>query len=147
MAGHRKIEISEQRRRLLDKIALSEEEYELIVSELGREPNDLELGMFGALWSEHCGYKHSKALLRLLPSKAPWVLTELGRENAGVISLDLALQGRCRSCKTYIAREGLCEVCAKHSVLCPDCGEIPTLWNDPKKKVLICDCGKTREPL
>ncbi|MDE2766201.1 MAG: hypothetical protein OXI25_07225, partial [Chloroflexota bacterium] len=48
----------------LDAIALSRAEYDLIVDKLGREPNEVELGLFGALWSEHCGYKHSKPLLR-----------------------------------------------------------------------------------
>ena len=43
----------------LDEIALSQKEYQLIVERLGREPTEVELGMFGALWSEHCGYKHS----------------------------------------------------------------------------------------
>jgi len=47
----------------LDTIALSRDEYALIVQRLGREPNEVELGMFGALWSEHCGYKNSKPLL------------------------------------------------------------------------------------
>ncbi|MQF70028.1 phosphoribosylformylglycinamidine synthase subunit PurL [SAR202 cluster bacterium AD-804-J14_MRT_500m] len=71
----------------LDEIALSEEEYELIVERLGREPNRVELGMFGALWSEHCGYKHSKLLLRLLPSKSPRVLLPPGAENAGAVDI------------------------------------------------------------
>ncbi|MDA0677491.1 MAG: hypothetical protein O2788_05735, partial [Chloroflexi bacterium] len=48
----------------LDEIALSRSEYEAIVDRLGREPGNLELGLFGALWSEHCGYKHTKPLLR-----------------------------------------------------------------------------------
>ena len=47
----------------LDEIALSRTEYEMIIDRLGREPAPLELGLFGALWSEHCGYKHTKALL------------------------------------------------------------------------------------
>lgn len=71
----------------LDEIALSEDEYRLIVERLGREPNPLELGMFGALWSEHCGYKHSKPLLKLLPSSGPRVLVPPGEENAGVIDI------------------------------------------------------------
>src|SRR5207302_7599277 len=53
---------------------------------LGREPNHLELGMFGALWSEHCGYKTSKPLLRDLPSSGPGVLQGPG-ENAGIIDI------------------------------------------------------------
>ena len=71
----------------LDEIALSREEYDLIVQRLGREPNALELGMFGALWSEHCGYKNSKPLLRLFPTHGSHVLVEVGKENAGVVNI------------------------------------------------------------
>ena len=71
----------------LDQIALSWDEYELIVERLGREPNELELGMFGALWSEHCGYKSSLPLLRLFPTSGPRVLTKVGEENAGVVDI------------------------------------------------------------
>ena len=72
----------------LDDLALSEKEYEAIVDRLGRTPNLLELGMFGSLWSEHCGYKHSKALLRLFPSDSPNLLVPPGQENAGVLELE-----------------------------------------------------------
>src|SRR3970040_1856108 len=61
--------------RFMDTTALSRDEYELIVSRLGREPSEVELGMFGALWSEHCGYKNSRPLLRQLPAEGPFVLT------------------------------------------------------------------------
>ncbi len=71
----------------LDEIALSRQEYEAIVERLEREPNSLELGLFGALWSEHCGYKHSKPLLRTLPSASPNLLVGAGSENAGVIDI------------------------------------------------------------
>jgi len=71
----------------LDKVALSEKEYELIVQQLGREPAEVELGMFGSLWSEHCGYKHSKALLKFLPSRGKHVLVGPGEENAGVVDI------------------------------------------------------------
>ena len=71
----------------LDEIALTEDEYRLIVDRLDREPNAMELGMFGALWSEHCGYKHSRALLRLFPSQGPRVLTPAGQENAGAVDI------------------------------------------------------------
>ena len=71
----------------LDEIALTEREYEAVVERLDREPNALELGMFGAMWSEHCGYKHSKRLLRLLPSEGPRLLAAPGTENAGVIDI------------------------------------------------------------
>jgi len=73
--------------RTLDSIALSRAEYDLIVERLGREPNEVELGMFGAMWSEHCGYKHSKPLLRLLPSEGPYILTRRGAENAGAVDI------------------------------------------------------------
>jgi phosphoribosylformylglycinamidine synthase II len=65
---------------------LSADEYKQIRDILGREPTFTELGVFSALWSEHCGYKNSKPLLRQLPTKAPWVLQGPG-ENAGVIEL------------------------------------------------------------
>jgi len=72
---------------ILDEIALSEKEYQLIVERLGREPTEVELGMFGALWSEHCGYKHSKALLKNFPSRSKRVLVKPGEENAGVVDI------------------------------------------------------------
>lgn len=80
-------------KKILDDLALSENEYESIVLRLKREPNNLELGLFGSLWSEHCGYKHSKPLLKILPSQGSRVLVELGSENAGAIDIgnDLAL--------------------------------------------------------
>ena len=71
----------------LDDVALSRAEYEAIVDRLGREPEFLELGLFGSLWSEHCGYKHTLPLLRLLPSASPRLLVTPGTENAGVIDL------------------------------------------------------------
>ncbi len=72
---------------VLDEIALTQEEYRLIEERLDREPNPVELGMFGALWSEHCGYKHSKLLLRQLPSQSPRLLVSPGEENAGVVDI------------------------------------------------------------
>jgi len=71
----------------LDDVALSRAEYEAIVERLGREPEFLELGLFGSLWSEHCGYKHTLPLLRMLPSTGPRLLVTPGAENAGVIDL------------------------------------------------------------
>jgi phosphoribosylformylglycinamidine synthase len=71
---------------LVAEHGLSEEEYQKILGVLGREPTYTELGVFSALWSEHCGYKNSKPLLRQLPTKAPWVLQGPG-ENAGVIDI------------------------------------------------------------
>ena len=74
-------------REKLGELALSEQEYEAIVERLGREPNELELGLFGSLWSEHCGYKHSKHLLGMLASDSPRMLVEPGAENAGVVDI------------------------------------------------------------
>ena len=72
---------------MLDEVALSAAEYEMIVDRLDREPNPLELGMFGSLWSEHCGYKHSKALLRRFPNTGHRVMVKPGEENAGVVDI------------------------------------------------------------
>ena len=71
----------------LDTIALTRAEYDLIVEKLDREPNEVELGLFGALWSEHCGYKHSKPLLGLFPTTGDAVRVEAGQENAGVVDI------------------------------------------------------------
>ncbi|MBA2753026.1 MAG: phosphoribosylformylglycinamidine synthase subunit PurL [Chloroflexia bacterium] len=68
------------------EVALSDEEYALIVDLLGRTPLPVELGMFGAMWSEHCGYKHSRPHFHLLPTEAPWVVQGPG-ENAGAVDL------------------------------------------------------------
>src|SRR5579864_7705429 len=65
---------------------LSPDEYERIKSLLGRAPNLVELGVFSVMWSEHCSYKSTRAHLRRLPTKAPWVLQGPG-ENAGVIDI------------------------------------------------------------
>jgi len=65
---------------------LSVEEYERIRRIMGRDTTFTELGIFSAMWSEHCGYKNSKRLLRLFPTTAPWVIEGPG-ENAGVIDI------------------------------------------------------------
>ena len=72
---------------LLDQIALTPTEYDMIVRRLGREPTNVELGMFGALWSEHCAYKHSRPLLKHFPSTGPCVLLQAGEENAGAVDI------------------------------------------------------------
>ena len=72
---------------ILDEIALTRTEYDRIVELLDREPNSVELGMFGALWSEHCGYKHSRPLLGFLPNRSPRVLSQSGAENAGAVDI------------------------------------------------------------
>jgi phosphoribosylformylglycinamidine synthase len=72
--------------KLLKEVALTEGEYRTIVELLGREPNEVELGMIGVLWSEHCSYKTSKPFLRRLPSSGERVLQGPG-ENAGVVEV------------------------------------------------------------
>jgi phosphoribosylformylglycinamidine synthase len=65
---------------------LSEEEYRRILESLGRTPNLTELGIFAALWSEHCSYKSSRVHLRKLPTSGRRVVQGPG-ENAGVVDL------------------------------------------------------------
>ena len=66
--------------------SLTKQEYEKIVEILGREPNYIEIGIFSAMWSEHCSYKSSKIYLKGFPTEAPWVIQGPG-ENAGVIDI------------------------------------------------------------
>ncbi len=68
------------------ELGLTDSEYEGICERLGREPNALELAVFSLMWSEHCAYKHSKKLLRLLPTEGPHLLMGPG-ENAGVVDV------------------------------------------------------------
>ena len=67
-------------------LGLTGSEYELIVERIGREPNEVELAMFSLLWSEHCAYKHSRKLLRRLPTEGDRVLMGPG-ENAGAVDI------------------------------------------------------------
>src|SRR3989440_11138850 len=68
------------------ELGLTDHEFELIVDLLEREPNDLELAMLSLMWSEHCAYKHSRKLLRRLPTEGPAVLLGPG-ENAGAVDV------------------------------------------------------------
>jgi phosphoribosylformylglycinamidine synthase len=70
----------------VERHGLTEEEYGLVRRELSREPNAVELGMFGAMWSEHCAYKHSRPLLAGLPTGGPRVVVGPG-ENAGALDI------------------------------------------------------------
>src|SRR5262249_6144822 len=65
---------------------LKPDEYQRILALIGREPTLTELGIFSAMWNEHCSYKSSRIHLRTLPTKAPWVIQGPG-ENAGVIDI------------------------------------------------------------
>jgi phosphoribosylformylglycinamidine synthase len=71
---------------LAREMGLSADEYARVLVLLGRTPNLTELGIFAAMWSEHCSYKSSKKWLKTLPTKAPWVICGPG-ENAGVIDI------------------------------------------------------------
>jgi len=73
--------------KILSAHGLTVDEYRRIVQLIGREPNEVELGIFGALWSEHCSYKSSKPFLKVFPTEAPWVLQGPG-ENAGIVEID-----------------------------------------------------------
>jgi phosphoribosylformylglycinamidine synthase len=71
---------------LVAEHGLKPDEYERILKLIGRTPSFTELGIFSAMWNEHCSYKSSKVHLRTLPTKAPWVIQGPG-ENAGVIDI------------------------------------------------------------
>jgi phosphoribosylformylglycinamidine synthase len=71
---------------LIAEHGLKPDEYQRILDLIGREPTLTELGIFSAMWNEHCSYKSSKVHLRTLPTKAPWVIQGPG-ENAGVIDI------------------------------------------------------------
>jgi len=72
--------------KVLSSHKLSSDDYVHIKQILGREPNLVEIGIFSAMWSEHCSYKSSKVHLSGFPTKAPWVIQGPG-ENAGVIDI------------------------------------------------------------
>jgi len=65
---------------------LKSEEYAIILDRLGREPNEVELGVFSVMWSEHCSYKSSRKHLRKFPVTGPRVICGPG-ENAGVVDI------------------------------------------------------------
>ena len=71
---------------LVAEHGLTTDEFDRLIAMLGRTPTFTELGIVSALWSEHCSYKHSRPLLKTLPTKAPYVLQGPG-ENAGVIAI------------------------------------------------------------
>ncbi len=71
---------------LVREHGLRQSEYEIICSTLGREPTFTELGIFSALWSEHCSYKHSRPILKQFPTTGPQVVQGPG-ENAGVLRI------------------------------------------------------------
>jgi phosphoribosylformylglycinamidine synthase II len=73
-------------KQMWEQAGLTREEYDEIVRVLSREPNELELGLYGAMWSEHCSYKNSKRILKRFPTNGPHVLQGPG-ENAGIVDI------------------------------------------------------------
>ena len=71
---------------LIKSHGLSDEEYQRLLGIIGREPSYTELGIFSAMWNEHCSYKSSKKWLRTLPTKGPQVICGPG-ENAGIVDI------------------------------------------------------------
>src|ERR1700712_1742461 len=67
-------------------LGLTAAEYDLIAEKIGRKPNGVELAVFSLMWSEHCAYKHSKKLLRSLPTEGPRLALGPG-ENAGAVDV------------------------------------------------------------
>jgi len=68
------------------ELGLSKDEYNQTIKYMDRIPNITELGIFSAMWSEHCSYKSSRKWLKTLPTEAPWVIQGPG-ENAGIIDI------------------------------------------------------------
>ncbi|WP_238653884.1 phosphoribosylformylglycinamidine synthase subunit PurL [Paenibacillus piscarius] len=77
-------QIAEQR--IYSQFGVSDSEYELITSFMGRKPNYTEIGVFSVMWSEHCAYKNSKPLLSRFPTSGPKVLMGPG-EGAGIVDI------------------------------------------------------------
>ena len=71
---------------IIEKEGLTMDEYDRIKKLLGREPNYTELGLYSAMWSEHCSYKNSRPVLKLFPTKGKQVLQGPG-ENAGIVDI------------------------------------------------------------
>ena len=76
-------EITEE---LIKAHGFTPDEYQEVLSILGREPSFTELGIFSAMWNEHCSYKSSKKWLRTLPTDGPQVICGPG-ENAGIVDI------------------------------------------------------------
>ena len=66
---------------------LTDDEYDEILDRLGRTPSFVELGIYSVMWSEHCSYKNSIALLKTLPQEGERLLAEVGEENAGLVDV------------------------------------------------------------
>ena len=72
---------------LAKEMGLTEEEFNAIKKLMGRDPNFTELGVFSAMWSEHCSYKNSRKLFKIFPTKGKQVLVGAGEENTGIVDI------------------------------------------------------------
>ncbi|HEU0038296.1 MAG TPA: phosphoribosylformylglycinamidine synthase subunit PurL, partial [Verrucomicrobiae bacterium] len=72
---------------LVQKHNLTPDEYQKILTILGREPSYTELGIFSVMWSEHCSYKNTRPLLKTFPTRSKKILVGAGEENAGIIDI------------------------------------------------------------
>lgn len=72
---------------LAKEMGLTEEEFNQIKKLIGKDPNFTELGVFSAMWSEHCSYKNSRKLFKLFPTKGKQVLVGAGEENTGIVDI------------------------------------------------------------
>ncbi|MEA2030368.1 MAG: phosphoribosylformylglycinamidine synthase subunit PurL [candidate division Zixibacteria bacterium] len=82
--AYRQPQVTEE---MITEHGLNKEEYVRIKEILGREPNYTELGLFSVMWSEHCSYKNSVALLKTLPREGKNLLAKAGEENAGAVDI------------------------------------------------------------
>ena len=73
--------------KIIEEHGLSLDEYDRILTILGRDPNYIELGIFSVMWSEHCSYKSSIKMIKTLPRDGGRLLVEAGEENAGLVDL------------------------------------------------------------
>jgi phosphoribosylformylglycinamidine synthase len=73
-------------KQLWQEVGLTENEYKRIIKLIGREPNELEINLYGVMWSEHCSYKNSRAMLKEFPTSGERVLQGPG-ENAGIVDI------------------------------------------------------------
>jgi len=72
---------------LAKEMGLTEGEFKQIKKLIGKDPNATELGIFSAMWSEHCSYKNSRKLFKLFPTKGKQVLVGAGEENSGIVDI------------------------------------------------------------
>lgn len=73
-------------KQIWQEVGLTENEYQRIIELIGREPNELEINLYGVMWSEHCSYKNSRAMLKEFPTSGKRVLQGPG-ENAGIVDI------------------------------------------------------------